>query len=340
MQDQEKIFGINAESGEAKVIKERDGTDGWIDNNLAIKYVGDINGTDYYLDISDHTGWAHLYLYPVLGGAPKALTSGDWEVAEITKLDLERGLVYFLSTERHSTERHLFSVSLSTAKKTALVDTKKQGYWGASFSQEGGYYVLSYNGPDLPYQKLYSVNSSVTALETINNNDVLRTRLAKYKLPTITYLTLDHPSGYQLNAREIRPANFDSRKKYPVLFDPYGGPGAQEVSKAYDSVGYRAYLGSDPELEYIVLTVDNRGTGYKGRKFRSLVAGELGTKEAEDQVWAAKLWAKKSYVDADHIAMWGWSFGGYLTAKVIETDSGVFSLGLITAPVSDWRYAL
>lgn len=122
-------------------------------------------------------------------------------------------------------------------------------------------------------------------------------------------------------------------KRYPVLFNIYGGPGSQETGKRFRrTANWRTYVSSDPELEYIVLTVDNRGTGFKGRAFRSLVTGKLGRLEAEDQVWAAREYSKREYVDKDKIAIWGWSFGGYLTAKVVELDSGVFSLGLVWPP--------
>ncbi|KAA8898505.1 putative dipeptidyl peptidase 4 [Sphaerosporella brunnea] len=339
VQDKEKLVLVDVATGTSKVVRERDGTDGWLDNNIAIQYIGTVGSGDtkYYIDLSDHTGWNHLYLYPVKGGEPKALTQGEWEVASIVKIDAVRELVYYLSTERHSTERHLYSVHLATGAKKALVDTNTAGWWGASFSARGGYYILSYTGPSVPYQELYSINST-TPLQTINDNAALKAKLAAYKLPTVKYHELRHPDGYSLNVKEILPANFDPRKKYPVLFDPYGGPGAQQVAKVYTIVGWRHYIASDPELEYVIVTVDNRGTGFKGRVFRSFVARQLGKLEAEDQVWAAKEWAKRPYVDGNHLAIWGWSFGGYLTSKVIETNSGVFSLGLITAPVSDWRF--
>lgn len=135
------------------------------------------------------------------------------------------------------------------------------------------------------------------------------------------------------------PVNFDPTKKYPVLFTPYGGPGAQEVSKRFQTLAWRAYVASDPELEYITYTVDNRGTGYKGRAFRSTVSKHLGRLEPQDQIWAAEqLIEQNEFIDEDRVGMWGWSFGGYLTAKVLEADSGVFSFGLITAPVTDWRF--
>jgi len=337
VQDREKLVLVDVAAGTSKVVRERDGTDGWLDNSMSIQYVGALDsggGEKYYIDLSDHTGWPHLYLFSVAGSVPvRALTKGEWAVAAIVKIDVVRGLVYYLSTERHSTERHLYSVSLLTGRKTALVDTGKDGYWAASFSSGGGYYILSYNGPNLPYQHLYSVDSR-TPLATLNDNAALETKLSAYRLPTTRYHVLRHPSGYSLNAREILPPNFNPQKKYPVLFDPYGGPGSQDVSKAYLPASWRHYIASDPELEYIVVTVDGRGTGYQGRKFRTSVVKQLGRLEAEDQVWAGRLWRAKSYVDGDHMAMWGWSFGGYLTAKVVELDSGVFSLGLITAPVS------
>ncbi|KAJ8073809.1 Dipeptidyl peptidase 4 [Marasmius tenuissimus] len=349
VQDLEKLFLVDVESGEGKVVRDRDGTDGWIDDNLAIQYVGalDSNSTEtYYVDLSDENGWMHIYLFPVQGGEPKALTKGEWEVSAILKVDTARGLVYYQSTEHDSTERHVYAVSMLTGEKTPLVDDTKPGYWSASFSSEGGFYLLTYSGPEIPHQELYSVGNSTNSssvvpelIRSVEDNAVLREKLAEYTLPKISWTTFNESTpGYSLNFIERLPANFDPSKKYPVLFDIYGGPGAQEVSKTYKRVGWEAYVGSDPELEYIHVALDGRGTGFKGREFRSLVSKQLGKFEAEDQVNAARHYAAtRSYVDADHIVIWGWSYGGYLTAKVVETDSGAFSLGLITAPVTDWR---
>lgn len=142
-----------------------------------------------------------------------------------------------------------------------------------------------------------------------------------------------------MNVLEYKPAGFNARKKYPILLAPYGGPGAQETTKTFrNTVDFRNFLASDKDLEYIILIVDNRGTGYKGRKFKSTVTRQLGKLEAEDQLFAAKEWIKKSYVDSNKVGIWGWSYGGYLSAKVLELNSGVFTLGMITAPVSDWRF--
>ncbi|KAI9375912.1 putative dipeptidyl peptidase 4 [Aspergillus egyptiacus] len=340
VQDQQKVVVVNTESGTAQVVHERDGSDGWLDNLIAMAYVGTLSSgstsSNYYVDLSDHSGWTHLYLYPVHGGDAIPLTKGEWEVTRIVSIDQERGLIYYLSTQHHSTERHLYSVSYLTYEITPLVDDTVSAYWSASFSAGSGYYILSYSGPDVPYQELYSVDQA-KPLRTLTSNAALKEKLEEYALPEISYFELTIPTGEKLNVMQRLPVGFSPQKKYPLLFTPYGGPGAQEVSKAWQRLDFNAYISSDPELEYVTWTVDNRGTGYQGREFRSLVAKKLGVLEAEDQVYAAKEAAKLKYIDAEHIAIWGWSYGGYLTGKVLETDSGAFSLGLLTAPVADWR---
>jgi dipeptidyl-peptidase-4 len=135
------------------------------------------------------------------------------------------------------------------------------------------------------------------------------------------------------------PPGFDPKKKYPVILDPYGGPDSQYTGKTFRQVDWRAYFASDPDLEFIILTVDNRGTSYKGREFRSVVARQLGKLEPIDQTFAAKWYADNNkFVDASKIAIIGWSYGGYLAAKTVELNSDVFSFAIITAPVSDWRF--
>lgn len=334
VQDQEKLLVVDTSTLSANVVRERNASPGWIENNLAIQYVG--NGT--YLDLSDESGWQHIYLHSVNGSTPIAITNGTWEVTGILNIDATSKTVYYQSTEHDSTERHVYSISFDGTNKKALVDDTLPGYWTASFSAKGNYYILSYNGPNLPYQKLYSTNSSINSIKTVNDNSKLAAALSAYTLPNVTWSTIQHPDGYSFNIMQRLPPNFDPSKKYPIVFDNYGGPNSQQTGKTFRQVDFRAYLASDPELEYIILSVDNRGTGFKGRKFRDPVSGQLGRLEAIDQVYAAREVAKWPYVDPEHIAIMGWSYGGYLASKVVETASDAFSFAVITAPVSDWRF--
>lgn len=328
VQDMDKHVLVDPAAGTSKVVRERDGTDGWLDNTVAISYVGELNGTEWYVDLSDESGWNHVYLHPVSGGEPVALTSGEWEVRAILKIDSVRQLVYYTSTEHHSTESHVYSVNYATGEKTALVDDEVAAYWSASFSSRGDYYILSYQGPDVPYQEVYNVNSTTEALSVLTSNEALYKNITKLNLPNITYFELEHPEGFTLNVMQRLPPNFNESAKYPVLFTPYGGPGAQECSKRFATLTWRAYIASDPELEYITYTIDNRGTGFKGREFRSTVTNHLGRLEPLDQIWAARqLVEMNSFIDAEKIGMYGHSFGGYLTCKVLEADTDVFSFG-------------
>ncbi|KAJ6785467.1 hypothetical protein PWT90_01177 [Aphanocladium album] len=340
VQDLDKHITVDTKTSESKLVRERDGTDGWFENQQQIRFAGSLKGScnsTYYVDTSDESGWTHIYLYPVKGGKAIQLTSGDWDVRRIAKVDVKRKQVAFLASKRHSTEAHLYSVSWETMKVTPLVDDSEPAYYGASFSTGGGYYILSYQGPQIPYQQVFSANST-TPLRTLQSNEEYFKKTQEYKLPNTTWFELDHPEGFSLNVRQTLPANFDPSKKYPVLFNPYGGPFSQSAQKNYATLGWSAYIGSDPELEYITYVVDGRGTAGKGRKFMCSVVKQLGTLEAQDQIWAARELVKRfSYINADKFGMWGWSFGGYLTSKVVEADSGAFTFGLITAPVTDWR---
>ena len=194
-------------------------------------------------------------------------------------------------------------------------------------------------------QDLYSINSTTTPLTSITTNSALLTNLTEYSLPTTSYFNLTHPDGYTLQIMERLPVNFDPAKKYPVIFLPYGGPGAQEVDKQMMPFNFRYYLSCDPELSFVSYTVDGRGTGYAGREFRATVAKHLGRLEPLDQIWVAQQLLSEGseqsgYLDAEHVGIYGHSFGGYLTAKVLELQGpeGPFTFGISGAPVSDWRF--
>lgn len=155
-----------------------------------------------------------------------------------------------------------------------------------------------------------------------------------YSIPTVEYTTIKNANGDNMNAKIVYPPNFDPSKKYPVLMNPYGGPNSQTVNMKYN-VGFMYFLTSN---DVITLIVDGRGTGFKGRAYRTCVASHLGMYEIQDQIEAAKYMAKLEYVDSKRIGIWGWSYGGYVTSKVVEADSRVFSLAMAVAPVTDWKF--
>lgn len=268
------------------------------------------------------------------------LTTGPWEVDSApSAVDLENGIVYFLATKEGSTQRHVYSVRLDGTQLKALTNISEEGFYSVSFSKKGGYALLSYNGPEIPWQKVISTESAGEQgkgfVKLIEDNDQLKELSDKHALPTFHYSTVSI-DGFELNVVERRPPNFDPAKKYAVLFYVYGGPSSQTVSKSF-SIDFQAYIAGN--LGYIVVSVDGRGTGFIGRKARCAVRGDLGHFESRDQIETAKIWKQKEYVDGERIAIWGWSYGGFMTLKTLEQDAGkTFKYGMAVAPVTDWRF--
>ncbi|KAH9945746.1 dipeptidyl aminopeptidase [Amylocystis lapponica] len=322
------------------------GDDGWIDAAQTIYPISASLSPDHtpsYLDIvPSASGYNHIALFsPVSSSTPRFLTTGEWEVAGgILAVDAERKLIYFQAANPSSIERHIYSVPLPTLSSSgatepaALTDQSSPAHFDADFSPEGGFYLLSYKGPQIPWQRLIEVNPDGINVP-LTENPELNDTLARYEMPIVIRSTIES-DGYELNVIERRPPRMDDtgRTKYPVLFQIYGGPGSQMVDMRYKHDWHDFVACS---LEYIVVVVDGRGTGFKGRKLRNPVKDNLGYWETQDQINAAKIWAAKEYVDPRRIGIWGWSYGGFMSSKIVEADAGIHSLAIAVAPVTSWR---
>ncbi|ORY60242.1 dipeptidyl peptidase IV N-terminal region-domain-containing protein [Pseudomassariella vexata] len=315
---------------------------GWFEITHNTRYIpaDPANGRpqDGYIDAVIHGNSDHLaYFSPLDAADPIVLTSGDWEVDDgPSAVDLKKNLVYFRGTKESSIQHHVYSVKLDGSGMKSITDTAIEGYYDVSFSSNAGYALLSYKGPRVPWQKVISTPSNPESYDHIvEDNKELASKASRHELPLLEYGTIN-VDGFDLNYLERRPPHFDPKKKYPVLFQQYSGPGSQTVTKKFQ-VDFQSYVASS--LGYVVVTVDGRGTGFIGRKARVCVRKDLGHWEAHDQIAAGKMWAAKKYVDATRIAIWGWSYGGFQTLKTLEQDAGqTFKYGMAVAPVTDWRF--
>ncbi|KAH8593589.1 putative dipeptidyl-aminopeptidase B [Bisporella sp. PMI_857] len=315
---------------------------GWFEVSQNTRYIpaDPANGRqhDGYIDTVIYDNNDHLgYFTPLDNPNPIMLTSGNWEVvAAPSAVDLKKNLVYFVSTKESSIQRHAYSVKLDGTDLQPFTDTTKEGYYSVSFSSGAAYALVSYDGPNIPSQKVVSTPSNPEHYEdVIETNDDLAEMAKKHELPIEIYSTVNI-DGFDLNVVERRPPHFNEKKKYPVLFYLYGGPVSQTVNKQF-TVDFQAYVAANHG--YIVVTVDGRGTGFIGRKARTIIRNNIGYYESRDQIETAKIWAKKKYVDESRLAIWGWSYGGFMTLKTLEQDGGkTFSYGMAVAPVTDWRF--
>ncbi|KGO37215.1 Peptidase S9B, dipeptidylpeptidase IV N-terminal [Penicillium expansum] len=340
-----KIFVMDTKARTGKLVRSDDIAaldGGWVEPSQSTRVIpaDPENGRphDGYINTVIYEGYDHLaYFTPFDNPEPVMLTKGNWEVVKApSAVDLKKGLVYFVATKEAPTQRHVYSVKLDGSDLRPLTDVSAPGFFEVSFSHGAGYGLLSYKGPEVPWQAVINTQGDeIDFINLIEENVKLAKMVEDFALPTEVYtnVTID---GYTLQVLERRPPNFDPAKKYPVLFYLYGGPGSQTVDRKF-TIDFQTYVASS--LGYIVVTVDGRGTGFIGREARCVVRGNIGHYEALDQIETAKIWASKSYVDESRMAVWGWSYGGYMTLKVLEQDAGeTFQYGMAVAPVTDWRF--
>ncbi|PGH17211.1 hypothetical protein AJ80_04920 [Polytolypa hystricis UAMH7299] len=340
------IVLVDARARTGKVVRSEDIAaldGGWVEPSQSTRFIpaDPDNGRaeDGYIDTVIHNDREHLgYFTPLDNPKPVMLTSSpDWDVDDApSAVDLKRGLVYFVAATNSPGERHVFSVKFDGTDLTPVTNTSESAYYDISFSHGAGYALLNYQGPHIPWQKVISTPANDNHYEdTIEKNEALEHKIKQYALPTLIYqnVTID---GFTLPVVERRPPNFDPNRKYPVLFYLYGGPKSQTVSQQF-RIDFQTYVAST--LGYIVVTVDGRGTGFIGRKARTIIRDNIGHYEARDQIETAKIWAKKGYVAADRMAIWGWSYGGFMTLKTLEQNAGrTFRYGMAVAPVTDWQF--
>ena len=343
--DSMRLVLVDFATQTGKVVRTQDVSEldgGWVEPTQTTRFVpaDPANGrpVDGYVDTVIYNGFDHLaYFSPLDSSTPVMLTSGDWEVINApSAIDLKKNLVYFTAARPTPGERNVYSVKLNGTDMKALVPTETPAYYSASFSKGAGYALVTYSGPDVPSQNIMSTPSnSDTYTEVVEDNKQLAKKTTEWELPHKVYSTFTI-DGFDLPVMEFRPPHFDPSKRYPVLFHLYGGPNSQTVDRKF-GIPFESYVASG--LGYLVVTVDGRGTGMLGRKARCIIRGDLGHYEARDQIEAAKVWAKKSYVDENRMAIWGWSYGGFMTLKVLEQDAGeTFKYGMAVAPVTDWRF--
>lgn len=290
------------------------------------------NGKEFLIS-SERSGYTHLYLYSLKGELIRQLTDGQWDVAKVCGIDEARRKLYFTAAYSGPINREVFSVSLDGGKPEKL--SSKEGFNSADFSANCAFYINRWSDINTP--PLTTVNTSDgKVVRVLQDNAKLKETLTEYGFVKAEFLTIPTEGGIKLNAWMIRPPDFDPSKKYPVLFTLYGGPNSQTVMNSWGAVSSWNQFFAQKGI--IVVSVDNRGTGYRGEDFRKCTYLQLGKYETIDQVAAAKFFSEQSYVNKDKIGIWGWSFGGYMVLSCMTKGADYFKVGVAVAPVTNWKY--
>ena len=295
-----------------------------------------------FLWSSERTGFRHYYLYDLSGRQLDQLTSGDWGITgsggfgpgagSHAVVDEARGYIYFLSNKDDLRGTQLYRLSLQD--KTITRITREDGAHDALIAPDASAYVDTYsNAMTPPRQDLYRMDGTRAAV--VNENKVRE--LGEYHLSPVEFLDLAANDGTKLSASIIRPPDFDASRKYPVLINVYGGPQLQRVRNEWDTDPEVLWLQMMAEKGYIIFTLDNRGSYFRGHAFETPIYHQLGKVELQDQLTGVKYLKSLPYVDGSRIGIWGWSYGGTMTLEAMFNAPDVFKAGVSIAPVSDWR---
>ncbi|XP_063708670.1 venom dipeptidyl peptidase 4-like [Culicoides brevitarsis] len=326
---------------------------GWLD--LFSPPLFNKNGTELVL-IASQLGFRHLTLISTVMNKQVALTHGHFVVTKILKWHGNSNFIFYTANMETSTEsQHIFAIKAEpgshpqclTCSLTSDFNFKLQQYFDAEFNEDGSLMILSFKGPHLPRDYLFSWTLNDTTglikLQKVKNwqeNSHLEPILLEKSIPSTEFHEIPI-TGENFTAKVMLQVPHDidrsGKLKYPMLVDVYGGPNYASVTKKFN-LDWGSYLVSN--LSIIYARIDGRGSGLRGDEILQRVYKKLGTVEVEDQIHTARKLAQKlPYIDKNRIGIWGWSYGGYVSAMALtKDDQGIFKCAASVAPVTDWMF--
>lgn len=280
--------------------------------------------------ISEKDGFNNLYYYSIEGKLIKQLTSNKFVAKDIVT-SLKGGKeVVFTATGTSPMNTLYYAVDMNGVQRCL---TLEEGTHAITINSLGTYFVDQYSSHTvIGKSELKTITGKIVKTLVTSKN-----KLADYAIGTAEINRLTAKDGSTLYTRMIKPSNFDPNKKYPVLVYVYGGPHAQMITNSWLD-GANLWMYWMAEQGYIVFTVDNRGSGERGKAFEQQIHRQLGTVEMEDQMTGVEYLKSLPYVDGERLAVHGWSFGGFMTTSLMLKQAGTFNVGVAGGPVTDWKY--
>jgi dipeptidyl-peptidase-4 len=296
----------------------------WLDDNSAFVY------------LSERDGWRHAYLVS-RDGKMRLVTPGAYDVMKVSYVDTKGGFLYFYASPTNATQMYLWRMPFAGGNPERLTPASEPGTHDYDIGPHARFAIHTMSAWAVPPTvDLVRLPSHQVARTLVDNHD-LKARVAQLTQAPVEFTQTDIGGGVKLDTWIMRPADFDSTKKYPVLFYVYGEPAAQTVT---DSYGYTRWLWHLmlTQQGYIVASVDNRGTpGPRGRDWRKAVLNQIGGLRVREQSAAARVFERRPYVDSSRVGVWGWSGGGSSTLLLMFRAPDVYKTGMAVAPVANVR---
>ena len=314
------------EKGEIKKIYQ-DKDPCWV--NIQNQYIHWLSDREILLT-SERSGYNHLYALDIGRGSLKELTSGNWEVTGITRID--DSYIYFTSTEVSPAERHLFRIPVKGGKMERL--TFKSGWHTAVISPDATKIADLFSDITTPTELYLAPLGSKRLVRRITYSPAPDFKDYRIRAPEFIHYR-SRLDGALVPAMLFRPERIKKGKKYPAIIRVHGGGYSQAVKNAFSSTNLFHLLLA--ERGFVILDVDYRGSSGYGRKWRTDVYLNLGGPDLEDVISGVIYLKGLPYVDKKNIGIWGWSYGGFMTNMAMLKAAGWFKAGVAVAPVNNWR---
>jgi dipeptidyl-peptidase-4 len=329
-QNRADVLMLSAQSGRGRTLLTDSDSAAYVDVD---DYPIWVNGGRQFLWLSDASGWRQLYLHNRDGSLVNQVTRDGADVLGVVAVDEDRDRVYVQAAAPTPTQRQIVRYPLKGGRAERV--TTAPGTHVATVGPGARYLVDSYSTASQPTTMTLYELPKMRRVRVLQGNEAMKANLAALAARAPEFFRI-RVGSEQLDAFRIVPVDFDSTKSYPVLMYVYGGPASPTVSDAW---GGSRYLWHQllAQQGYVVVSVDNRGAAWRGRDFRKATQLKLGTLESEDQIGVAQWLAKQKWVDPKRIGIWGWSYGGYLTALTASKGGDLFRAAIAVAPVADWR---
>jgi dipeptidyl-peptidase 4 len=313
------------------VLTERDST--WVD---VVDDVVWLKGGKEFTWVSERDGWKHVYAVSRDGKSLRLLTRGDFDVLEVKGVDDKGGWLYYVASPDNPAQKFLFRTRLDGKGKAERISPSTEA-GTHTYDRAPNYKVAIESYSSLgnpPVIRLVRLPGN-QIIRTLVDNAPLRARVASLRRGPVEWLTIPTAGGARMPGVLMKPADFDSTRRYPLLFFVYGGPGNAEVEDKWG--GYWLWHTMLTQKGYLVAIVDNRGTPAPlGRAWRKAIYGQLGVLETEDQAVAARTLIRRPYVDPTRVGIWGWSYGAFMTLNALFQHPDIYRTGVAVSPVTHW----
>jgi dipeptidyl-peptidase-4 len=331
-QNRVDVLMLSANTGRGRLVASDGDSTAYV--NIADRSVVWFDDGARFLMLSDRTGWRQVFLYDRAGNVVRQITENGADVLDIIAVDERQQAVYVLAAAPTPTQRQVFRYPLGGGPGARV--TQVPGTHSVSFSPGFRQMLDVHSAAGQPPRAVMHDLITRRAPRVVEDNAALERKLAAAPIRPPQFFELPMPDGTRLDAYRLVPADFDSTRRYPVLMYVYGGPAAPQVNDAW---GGSRYLWHQMLTQhgYVVVVVDNRGAAWRGRDFRKITQHRLGTIESQDQMDAARWLGSQPWVDPARIGIWGWSYGGYMTALTAGRGGTLFKAAMSVAPVADFR---